>query len=231
MAGMKQTPLHHCANPDLLALMPAAARVVEAGCSSGALAEAYKQRQPNCRYLGIEIDPSYGLIAQNHLDHVLVADLDGLCQLSPPRSLQADLWVFGDCLEHLHDPWRVLRWVHQLQPPNGVICACIPNAQHWSVQGRLSVGAFHYEDAGLLDRTHLRWFTRATIQGLFEQAGYTLTTLQARVMPQAAPEALLDAIRRMASACGGDPDQAEADAQAFQFVLVAKRKPHRPLAR
>ena len=154
---MQQTPLHHAPNLDLLNVIPKATRVVEAGASSGALAQAYKQHHPECHYIGIEIDSEFAVIASKHCDQVLLGDLDALSTLPPPQSLKAECWVFGDCLEHLNDPWRVLRWVHQLQPEGGIICACIPNAQHWSVQTRLNSGDFFYQSSGLLDRTHLRW--------------------------------------------------------------------------
>lgn len=221
---MQQTPLHHVPNMDLLNVMPKASRVVEAGASSGALAQAYKQQHPECHYFGIEIDPEFASIAGQHCDQVLLADLDALSTLPPAQILRADCWVFGDCLEHLNDPWRVLRWVHQLQPKHGVICACIPNAQHWSVQTRLNSGEFFYEPAGLLDRTHLRWFTKKTILELFEQNGYQIEALLPRMIRRQAPAKILQAIRSLAEASGGNPDQAEVDAQAFQYIVRAKRK-------
>ena len=77
MASHSQTPLHHQANLDLLRLLPSVPRLVEAGCSSG-LAVAYRQSNPQCHWLGIEIDPNYADIARAHCDQVLVADLDSL---------------------------------------------------------------------------------------------------------------------------------------------------------
>ncbi len=222
---MQPTPLHHYPNLDLVAIMPPVPRVVEAGASSGALARAYKEKHPDCNYLGIEIDPAFATIAQEHCDQVLVADLDGLTSLPPPNRLQAECWVFGDCLEHLIDPWRMLRWVYQLQPSNGVICACIPNAQHWSVQARLSTGNFFYERSGLMDRTHLRWFTRTTIATLFANSGYQLELLQPRLIKQEPSASLMDAVRAMARSAGGDPDRAESDARAFQYIVRARKQP------
>ena len=221
---MQQTPLHHVPNMDLLNVMPKASRVVEAGASSGALAQAYKQQHPECCYIGIEIDPEFASIAGQHCDQILLADLDALSSLPPAQTLRADCWVFGDCLEHLSNPWRVLRWVHQLQPEDGVICACTPNAQHWSVQTRLNSGEFFYENAGLLDRTHLRWFTRTTILELFEHNGYQIDVLLPRMIRRQASATVLQAIRSLAEASGGSPDQAEADSLAFQYIVRAKGK-------
>lgn len=220
---MSQTPLHHQANLDLLRLIPPAESVVEAGCSSGALAAAYKLRHPHCRYTGIEIDPAYAEVARQHCDAVLVADLDALASLPVSRALSAECWVFGDCLEHLVDPWNVLRWVYRQQPEGGVICACIPNAQHWSLQAKLSCGAFHYEQAGLLDRTHLRFFTATTLPSLFEQAGYRIKLLAQRVVPPAPDPGLMGAIKLLAEAAGGDGDAACAAALPLQYLVVAER--------
>ena len=184
MAAFSQTPLHHRPNLDLLHLLPSVPRLVEAGCSGGALAAAYRQKNPKCHYLGIEIDPYYAEIARTHCDQVLVADIDALPLIPGSRRLTAECWVFGDCLEHLKDPWEVLRWVHAHQPEGGVICACIPNSQHWSMQCRLSTGSWIYEDSGLLDRTHIRFFTAQTISSLFEDNGYCLEVFRAVMSAQ-----------------------------------------------
>ena len=220
---MKQTPLHNQHNPDLLSVMPAVSRVVEAGCSSGALAAAYKKLNARCFYTGIEIDPEYAQVARQYCDSVLVSDLDALSTLPRSNVLEAECWVFGDCLEHLTDPWRLLRWVHHHQPDGGIICACIPNAQHWSIQARLSTGDFRYEASGLLDRTHLRWFTRQTIYELFEQAGYQVSSILSRRISREPHQKVLHTIRLLAEISGGEPKQALEDCQAFQYVVVAKR--------
>ena len=85
-----------------------------------------------------------------------------------------DCWIFGDTLEHHKLPWRVLKLIRANMPADGSIVACIPNAQYWSILGRLSVGDFRYEDNGLLDRTHLRWLTRQTTIEIFDGAGFTI---------------------------------------------------------
>lgn len=224
MTRSAQTPLHHQPNRDLLQLMPAVPRLVEAGCSSGALAAAYKAQHLHCRYTGIEIDPAYAEVARQHCDAVLVADLDALASLPVAEALRAECWVFGDCLEHLVDPWAVLRWVHAHQPDQGLICACIPNSQHWSLQARLSCGAWSYEASGLLDRTHLRFFTASTIPALFEQAGYRIRTWQERHVSAQPSVALLQSIGALAAAAGADADQARAASLPFQYLVVAERQ-------
>ncbi len=219
---MQQTPVHHQSNPDLLAVMPITARqIVEVGCSSGALARDYKRLNPNCHYTGCDIDASYVDMAKQHCDQVLVANIDEV-ELSFYDALKgSDLWVFGDTLEHMKDPWAVLRQVRQSMGQGGQVVACIPNAQHWSIQAKLATGAFWYEDSGLLDRTHLRWFTRTTIPHLFEQAGFELVHLGARIFDEPGYEVLAPVIEEMAELCGGDVASAVADARPLQYVVSA----------
>ena len=152
-ALMKQTPAHQVANRDLLALMPRGARhVVEVGCMHGALAAAYRAANPGTRYTGIDIDPDYAAEAAAHCDTALAGDIETFEAQAFDVLFPSDCWVFGDCLEHLRDPWRVVRRIRERISPDGCLVACIPNGQHWSVQMRLATGLFRYEDSGLLDR-------------------------------------------------------------------------------
>src|SRR5215470_13289467 len=178
---MDQTPVHEQHNPDLLRLMPVTARrIVEVGCSSGAMAREYKKLNAQCHYLGIEIDPGYAQLARRYCNTVLELDVESL-DAAGVAGLESDCWVFGDSLEHLRDPWALLHRVRAAMPADGHVIACIPNAQHWSVQARLSCGELRYEQAGLLDRTHLRWFTRITILEMFQQAGFKIVAGHSRV--------------------------------------------------
>ena len=131
----------------------------------------------------------------------------------------SDCWIFGDCLEHLRDPWLLLRRIRSAVDADGCLLACIPNAQHWSVQMRLATGLFRYEDSGLLDRTHVRWFTRVTMIEMFQQAGWRIEAGLSRRIPQAAPAAMMDGIRAIARAGGADPEQAAEDASVFQYLF------------
>lgn len=220
---MDQTPAHDRYNPDLLALIPQGCqRIVEVGCSTGALAKAYRSANPTCCYVGLEIDEAYARRAREHCSAVLSADVECLDDDVFAGLFPADCWVFGDTLEHLRDPWRLLARIRAKLTPEGCVVACIPNAQHWSVQARLSCGLFRYEKSGLLDKTHLRWFTRITINELFEDAGFRVVKRVPRVFNEPAREKVLPAIRAMASALGVDPEVAVADALPLQFVVRAQ---------
>lgn len=203
--------------------MPTVTRVIEVGCSSGALASAYKLRNPKSHYVGIEIEPGYAELASRSCDKVLVGDIQNLLQDSSNDSvLHGECWIFGDTLEHMQDPWQVLQFIRRRMPPSGQVCACIPNMQHWSVQLRLNQGLIHYEDSGLLDRTHLRWFCRTTIIDLFESAGFRLNLLRPRIFSHPQAEAALKIIGQVAAQLGGKPELAIQDAAPLQYVIRAE---------
>jgi SAM-dependent methyltransferase len=219
---MKQTPAHDRHNPDVLRLMPKNLKqVVEVGCSSGALARAYTAENPGCRYTGIEIDPEYAEQARAFCSSVICADVETMSDATFLPLFPSDCWVFGDSLEHLRDPWALLKRMRSHLQMEAHIVACIPNAQHWSVQARLNCGIFRYEDQGLLDRTHLRWFTRITIIDLFQSTGYHIVEGFSRVADEPARQKVIPSIRAMAVATGSDPQIAENDSLAIQYVVKA----------
>jgi hypothetical protein len=220
---MQQTPAHHAPNPDLLAILPEARRLVEVGCSYGSLARAYREAHPECHYIGIEIDQAYGAVAADHCDAVHIGDIQSL--LSNPNLLSVlhgDCWIFGDTLEHTQDPWQVLRCIRKRMPTNGSVCACIPNMQHWSVQLKLNRGTIQYEDSGLLDRTHLRWFSRQTMLQLFKESGFAIELVKPRIFPHPQLQQALEIISWVAGKQGADPQLAMQDSLPLQYVIRAR---------
>jgi len=221
METMKQTPAHDMVNYDLLSLIPLNARsIVEVGCMHGQMAKAYLATHPTAKYVGIDIDPDYAEIAKQFCTETLAADIELLAQDHFDRLFPSDCWIFGDCLEHLRDPWNLLRRIRVQIDPDGCLLACIPNAQHWSVQWRLLSGQFRYEDNGLMDRTHLRWFTRITMLEMFQATGWQVSHGFSRI-PATAPmqDVMLDGIRRFALESGSDPELAVNDALPIQYVF------------
>ena len=219
---MKQTPAHDNHNPDLLKLIPVSSRkLVEIGCSAGALAREFKKTNPGCSYFGIDIEPAYLEFAGRYCDKVLSCDIEACDDEFYERHRERDCWIFGDTLEHLKDPWRVLKSIRKNLPEDGCVVACIPNAQHWSIVARLAIGGFRYEESGLLDKTHLRWFTRQTIFELFAGAGFAVAEGVARVFDEPAREKFLPLIGELAKASGGDPDVAINDSLPLQYVVRA----------
>ena len=135
---------------------------------------------------------------------------------------QADCWIFGDTLEHFQNPWAVLQKIRSLIPSNGVIACCIPNAQHWSLQVKLNIGEFHYEESGLLDKTHLRWFTRKTLIELFHSTGFHISEICPRIFNEPGRDQFLGLLKEIAERAGVNADEAMNDALPMQYILLAK---------
>ncbi len=220
--NMNQTPAHDLFNDSLLAMLDFQPnRVVEVGCMRGTLAKEYLKRAPNCEWTGIDIDQDNVEIAKHICHRAYCADVEELTELELDALFPADAWVFGDVLEHLRDPWLLLRKLRSRMIPGNAVIACIPNAQHWSFQARLNIGEFKYEDSGLFDRTHLRFFTRKTIFEMFESSGFQIESAVSRIFNFPGGDKYIPHIRAMALASEADPDQAEQDAMAFQYAIKA----------
>jgi len=222
---MQQTPAHEHHNPDLLRFIPVTSKkIVEVGCSSGALAEQFRKISNDCQYIGIEIDQSYASLAQRYCNFCINEDIESSDDNLWSLTERADCWIFGDTLEHLKDPWSILKKIKNTMSSSGVIIACIPNVQHWSLQVKLSIGDFRYETSGLLDKTHLRWFTRQTIFELFDQTGFVITEGIPRIFDEPNRERFLPIIAEMAKAAGLDPGIAVNDSLPLQYVVKAEIK-------
>jgi 2-polyprenyl-3-methyl-5-hydroxy-6-metoxy-1,4-benzoquinol methylase len=151
------------------------ALAMDIGCGKGVTSQWLKQIRPNITTVGVEIDKSVAAVAASVVDTVLVADLEkGLEPLDSYRG-RVDLLLLLDVLEHLHDPWARLKEFKTFLAPAGVVIASIPNVRNFKVLLPLLVkGEWRYQDSGILDRTHLRFFTRRTVLELFAGAGYEI---------------------------------------------------------
>jgi SAM-dependent methyltransferase len=144
--------------------------VLEVGCAGGAMGRLLRSRGHHVT--GIELVSEMAERARRWLDRVETADVEIDGFPFPPESF--DVLVFADVLEHLIDPWRVLREAVAVLVDGGMVIASIPNVQNLDVLRRLLRGRWDYRERGILDRGHLRFFTLRTIRDLFEQAGLTL---------------------------------------------------------
>jgi len=151
-------------------------RVLDVGCSNGYLAQVLVER--GCQVSGVEYDAAAAEQARPHLDQLVVGDLEQLdlvAELGPSRF---DVIVFGDVLEHLRDPLPVLRQARHLLAPGGYVVLSIPNVAHGAVRLTLLQGRFDYRPLGLLDSTHIRFFTRDNLKALLHEAGFAATDFQ-----------------------------------------------------
>lgn len=156
----------------LLAAVPDGSRVLDVGCASGYLGGILQQR--GCTLTGAEADAD---AASGASFPVAVGDL-GAQELRAELPGPYDAILCGDVLEHLADPAETLAWLALLLAPGGRVVVSVPNIGHWTGRRALLRGRFPQEDHGLFDRTHLRWFTRASARALVEGAGLEVVAEQ-----------------------------------------------------
>jgi 2-polyprenyl-3-methyl-5-hydroxy-6-metoxy-1,4-benzoquinol methylase len=155
--------------PEMLGFVPTTAtRVLDVGCGSGGFGRALKDARPDLFVTGLEPNEAAAATAAERLDEVICGRYpDDLADSS------FDCIVFNDVLEHLVDPWDALRRTARHLHEDGVVVASIPNVRNATVLTRLALrGQWTYADQGILDRTHLRFFTRRTALDLFAQSGF-----------------------------------------------------------
>jgi 2-polyprenyl-3-methyl-5-hydroxy-6-metoxy-1,4-benzoquinol methylase len=204
--------------PELRELVPETARrVLDVGCGAGALGGALRDER-GIEVVGVELFADAAARAAERLDDVVVADLDTVAELPYPHG-HFDAMVFGDVLEHLRDPHRLLRALRPYLADDGVIVCSIPNVKHWSVVAPLLVrDHWRYTDSGLLDRTHLHFFTLEEIGEMLAETGFAVDRLKQVVDPVPAE---LDCLSETAARLGADRTETAARLGVYQYMVVA----------
>ncbi|WP_293904497.1 bifunctional 2-polyprenyl-6-hydroxyphenol methylase/3-demethylubiquinol 3-O-methyltransferase UbiG [Phenylobacterium sp.] len=167
-------PVSYFANAraDIVAMLPTGpdSAILELGCGAGGTGRAVLEAGKAGRYVGLELSPVAGAAAAEHLSEVLVGDVEAL-DLAPLQGA-FDALIVSEVLEHLTDPWTTLKRLAGCLKPGGRVYASSPNVANWKVIRGLLRGRFDYADKGVMDRTHLRWFTPDTYADLFRSAGF-----------------------------------------------------------
>lgn len=190
--------------------------VLELGCAEGHMSRIFQEN--GCKVIAVEIDREAAQSATPHCERVIIGDLERLDLAAELQTRRFDVVVAADVLEHLKDPASLLLRLKEFLAPEGYIVASIPNVAHASVRLGLLAGDFRYRDRGLLDRSHLRFFTRETVQDLFEEAGFVISTFDRNRVemersevsfPHPVAEEVLDSLAE-------DPE-----ATTYQFIVTA----------
>lgn len=194
--------------------------VLDFGCATGELAKFLTLR--GCSVDGIEKNPAAANEARAVCNEVIVADLDTTALSEILGQSKFDVGVFGDVLEHLRNPWRILDEMRAHLNDGGFIVASIPNIAHGAIRLSILNGAFDYRGSGLLDDTHLRFFTGKSVDEMLVRAGYRILAMDRTRLPIFERSDLLPSVARedfspeVVARIECDPE-----AETLQFIVKA----------
>ncbi|OSM05109.1 class I SAM-dependent methyltransferase [Magnetofaba australis] len=226
-----QDPKHKADNsyyanvrPEVISLVPRdAQRILDVGCGAGVMGQALKQM--GIPYVaGIEYDQQAAQQAAQALDHVDIGDVEHLTLAHAPDSF--DVIIYADILEHLINPERTLARHMRYLKPGGIVITSIPNVRYYAVFTNLASGSWTYEESGILDRDHLRFFTIKEMVKMLNGAnleiahvGETLNEQYEAIKPNEYPAT----INFGRIALSGLNEFEFRDLFVFQYLIVARK--------
>jgi len=195
---------------EVLSLVPAYARkILDVGCGDGTLGQAIKARQPST-VDGVEISEKAGAVAANRLDKVWINSIEEAIEFIPNDAY--DCIVCADVLEHLQNPWIALKRLSEKITPDGTIIISVPNISHWSIIDGLNKGKWDYRTSGILDVTHLRFFTRDSMKELLWNADLKILESFDRTIKPKSSRTKTE-----------DPNKKNSDSDVYQFLTKSQR--------
>jgi len=161
----------HLAHTKIVQYVGENKRVLDVGCAAGYLAKELKKK--NCYVVGIELDPETAKAATRYCDKVITGNVEMIDEIPYPEGF-FDMIIYADVLEHLVRPDLVLKKFAKYLSKKGYVLASIPNIVNWYYRLKFLFGTFNYEESGIVDKTHLRFFTLKTAKELFETSDYRI---------------------------------------------------------
>lgn len=160
-----------------VSLINEGARVLEIGCATGFMGE-YLMKHKKCTVVGVELGKQEAAVARAKLSKIIEGDVESSAVIRKIDSLDKFDVVFASALiEHLKDPWIALKTWKKFLKKDGYIVISTSNIAHWSMRLKLLSGEFAYQKYGILDDTHLRFFTYKTFQKLVKDCGFNIEYL------------------------------------------------------
>ena len=202
------------------------ALVLDVGCGGGATGRLLKQKFPGIRVVGIESNAAAAAQARQFLDDVIGEPIDTAPVRERLRNERVALVLLLDVLEHLYDPWRSLLNVRSWLAPGTRVLASVPNVRNLVTLDDLAAGRWEYDRNGVLDITHLRFFTKASLRELFEDTGYDVLDTVPIFRPETVDRYVIDRrpgrlTTRNLSISYRDREDLE-DLYALQYVVEAR---------
>ncbi|MCR5272548.1 MAG: methyltransferase domain-containing protein [Lachnospiraceae bacterium] len=190
---------------------------LEIGCDCGGNLLGVKKMFKNASLYGVEINENSARIS-SHLADVVCGNIEE--QNLDFGETKMDYIMFGDVLEHLRDPLQTIIYCKSLLKEGGAVIASIPNLAHFTVIKELLNGRFEYSDTGLLDRTHIHFFTGIEIIKMFEEADYEVKELRSMYIPQTLSEADEMFVKKLLAMGRAD----ESNLRTYQYHVLAKKR-------
>jgi len=152
-------------------------RVLEIGAAGGSMLVALKKAGKAREVVGVELMPYPGdAQSRPEIDRFIIANVEEKNLDLAPASF--DVLICADVLEHLRDPWDSLEYLLGFLKSGGSLVLSLPNVRYWRALGKILLGDFRYGEAGVLDRTHLRFFCRRNMVDLVRAAGLRLVRIE-----------------------------------------------------
>lgn len=219
----------NCNKPLLNNVPSGLGRVLEFGCSGGMLGKTYKQDNSHTVWHGIDIHKPAVDHAKSMINEAWCMNANALKANKTMQKEPYDALVYGDVIEHLIDPEKSLPAHLDLLKKDGQVIICIPNVQHWSVMKHVLSGNWMYSDSGILDRTHLRFFTRKSFQNFLQGLDLEITTMQ-RISYENTPGFIKQAAKRtkmlksLEVLCRENGiSYSDYDFRTYQYIFIAKK--------
>jgi GT2 family glycosyltransferase/SAM-dependent methyltransferase/thioredoxin-like negative regulator of GroEL len=219
VAHSEETKYYGHARPEVQALVSENANLVlDLGCGSGLLGKGLKEKNPARTVVGIEYVADVAAQAREFLDEVYSGDATKIVT----RFMEShfDAVVMADFLEHIADPEAMLREIRRILKPTGKLILSIPNVRHWSVVKDLLEGRWTYEDAGILDRTHLKFFTWQSLVKTLLENGFKIEKYDGTMIRgmEEIPQGFENALRNF----GLNPQNLELESKIYQYLVVCE---------
>lgn len=208
---------------DILDLIPNnIGKVLDIGCGIGTLGEQIKRRNNNVDVVGIELDEQMAELAREKLNNVITEDVDkiNLADYFAPNYFGCI--IFADILEHLKNPWDVLKNATNFLNNDGFIIVSVPNVRHYTTIVNLVFrGYWPYRERGIHDKTHLRFFALKNIKELFQYANLKIVRIERNYRIIESPNPLNRCTKYLALPF-------LRNFFVFQYLVVAKKQKSEP---
>jgi SAM-dependent methyltransferase len=210
---------------DVLPRIPMSAHtILDVGCGTGELAAAFRRINPKARLLGIEIDPLAAALAAPHLDQVSISDVEaGPLPFDIPNGI--DCIIYNDVLQHLHDPWAVIRRHAEALSPDGVMLICVPNTEYWRLTEARLRGIRDEGETGWRHHAHGQWLNLAGIGEYLRLAGLTLCDVTIREPDSDSAKRFADTLTPALSALGIDARDYARRSAGSHLICRVRRDP------